>query len=128
MLTSSTDYSPSLLETVQRRASRRQDAVLMPIRELKGRVTFMAHDFFAPQTVQADVIYYRWSLRNWADKYCILALQAQIPMLKPGARIIIQDVILPEPGAAPLWKEKNARYVIRSPAFPSLAINSDHLL
>ncbi|KUI71081.1 6-hydroxytryprostatin B O-methyltransferase [Cytospora mali] len=77
--------------------------------ELKRRVTFMPHDFFAPQTVEVDVIYFRWSLRSWADKYCVLALQAQIPVLKPGARIIIQDIILPEPGTGPLWKEKNAR-------------------
>jgi hypothetical protein len=86
--------------------------VLMPLMELASRVTFMAHDFFAPQTVQADVIYYRWALRNWSDKYCILALKAQIPMLKPGARVIIQDVIMPEPGAAPMWKERIARFVI----------------
>jgi hypothetical protein len=87
----------------------------MPLRELKGRVTFEAHDFFAPQTVQADVIYYRWALRNWGDKYAILALRAQIPALKPGARVIIQDVILPEPGTAPMWKERIARFVICSP-------------
>ncbi|KAH8646476.1 S-adenosyl-L-methionine-dependent methyltransferase [Tricladium varicosporioides] len=77
--------------------------------EVKGRVTFEPHDFFAPQTIKGDVFYFRWVLRNWADKYCILALKAQIPMLKHGARVIIQDIIMPEPGAAPLWKEKSAR-------------------
>ncbi|ROW02484.1 hypothetical protein VMCG_06063 [Cytospora schulzeri] len=58
---------------------------------------------------EANVIFFRWSLRNWADKYCVMALKAQVPVLKPGARIIIQDTIMPEPGAVPLWKEKNAR-------------------
>src|SRR4051812_21002959 len=96
--------------------------VLNSIRELKGRVSFMTQDFYAPQTVQADVVYYRWSLRCWADKYCILALKAQVPALKPGARVIIQDVILPEPGAAPLWKERNARFVAYNLNFAKLIL------
>ena len=75
-------------------------------------MTFEEHDFFAPQTVEADAFFFRWSLRNWADKYCVLALRALIPKLKQGARVIIQDVILPEPGVGPLWKERNARFVI----------------
>lgn len=78
--------------------------------ELKGRVTIVPHDsFFASQTVAADVFLFRWSLRNWADKHCIMALRAQIPMLKSGGRVIIQDIILPEPGAGPLWRERSAR-------------------
>ncbi|EDO00422.1 hypothetical protein SS1G_14292 [Sclerotinia sclerotiorum 1980 UF-70] len=77
--------------------------------ELKKRVHFMAHDFFAPQTVQADVFYFRWILHNWADKYCVLILRAQIPALKPGARIIIQDTCMPEPGTVPLWRERDLR-------------------
>ncbi|THV44382.1 hypothetical protein BGAL_0657g00010 [Botrytis galanthina] len=77
--------------------------------ELKGKVTFEPHDFFAPQTTSADVFYFRWTLRNWADKYSILALKAQLPVLKPGNRLIIQDNILPEPGTGPAWREKAAR-------------------
>lgn len=108
-----------ILGRLQNTASHCQYVLLMCTRELKERVTFEEHDFFAPQTVQADVFYFRWTLRNWADKYCVLALKAQIPMLKPGARVIIQDVIMPEPGAAPLWKEKNARFVIQCTNSPS---------
>jgi hypothetical protein len=78
-------------------------------REVKGRVTFEEHEFFAPQTVDADVIYFRWTLRTWADRYCIAALKAQISKLKAGARIIVQDMILPEPGQGPAWKEKIGR-------------------
>lgn len=76
---------------------------------LRGRVSFMAHDFFAPQTIRADIFFFRWILHNWSDKYCILILRAQIPALKPGARLIIQDTCMPEPGAVPLWKEKDLR-------------------
>lgn len=86
--------------------------ILTPIREVKGRVTFEPHDFFALQTIEVDVVYIRWTLRNWADKYVILALRAQIPKLKRGSAIILQDIILPEPGKSALWKEKNARFVI----------------
>ncbi|EPE26281.1 S-adenosyl-L-methionine-dependent methyltransferase [Glarea lozoyensis ATCC 20868] len=77
--------------------------------ELKGRVTFEAHDFFAPQIVNADVVFFRWVLRTWGDKYCIAALKAQLPMLKSGARVVVQDMILPEPGKGPFWKERAAR-------------------
>ncbi|KAF3763274.1 S-adenosyl-L-methionine-dependent methyltransferase [Cryphonectria parasitica EP155] len=77
--------------------------------QLKNRVRFVAHDLFAPQTVQADVFFFRWVLHNWSDKYCIRILRAQVPVLKPNARIIIQDGCLPEPGAVAHWKEKYLR-------------------
>jgi len=77
--------------------------------ELKGRITFEAHELFAPQTVKADAVYFRWTLRNWADKYALMALKAQVPGLKAGGKIIIEDVILPEPGKPPFWKHKGAR-------------------
>lgn len=80
--------------------------------DLASRVKFMAHDFFAPQSVQADVYYFRWILHNWSNKYCILILRAQIPALKPGARIVIQDTCMPEPGTIARWKEKDLRYGI----------------
>ncbi|KAI9703100.1 MAG: hypothetical protein M1820_005972 [Bogoriella megaspora] len=62
---------------------------------LRGRVDFMAHDFFAEQKVRADVYYFRSIFHNWADKYCIKILQKLIPALDPGARVIIHQRILP---------------------------------
>ncbi|KAI1110868.1 S-adenosyl-L-methionine-dependent methyltransferase [Nemania sp. NC0429] len=62
---------------------------------LKGRVTFMAHDFFTPQPVSADVYYFRSIFHNWADKYCIKILRNLIPALRTGARIIIHERVLP---------------------------------
>ncbi|KAF2651749.1 S-adenosyl-L-methionine-dependent methyltransferase [Lophiostoma macrostomum CBS 122681] len=76
---------------------------------LKDRVEFMSHDLFAPQVLPADVVFLRWVLHNWSDKYCIEILRAQIPALKLGGRIIIQDTIMPEPGAIPLWRERFLR-------------------
>ncbi|KAI1324462.1 O-methyltransferase-domain-containing protein [Xylariaceae sp. FL0255] len=63
--------------------------------ELHDQVTFMAHDFFTPQTVTADVYFLRSIFHNWADKYCIKILENLIPALKPGARIIINERCLP---------------------------------
>lgn len=73
--------------------------------ELQGRVQFMAHDLFCQQPVKnADIYLLRWCLHNWSDKYCILMLQALACALKTGARVIIQETIMPEPGTVPMWK------------------------
>ncbi|KAK7750848.1 hypothetical protein SLS62_007247 [Diatrype stigma] len=65
--------------------------------ELKGRISFMAHGLFDPQPVQADVYFFRMVFHNWADKYAVKILKAQIPALRPGATILIQDTVMPEP-------------------------------
>lgn len=71
--------------------------------ELRGRVRLMAHDLFAPQPIQgADVYYLRWILHNWSDKYCILILRALVPALKRGAKVIIQETLMPEPSSVAL--------------------------
>ncbi|KAK8024452.1 O-methyltransferase-domain-containing protein [Apiospora rasikravindrae] len=77
--------------------------------DLNDRVSFMAHDLFKPQPVEADVYYMRWILHNWSDKYCKLILEALVPALKDGCRILIQDFCMPKPGEVALWKEQDAR-------------------
>ncbi|KAI1846473.1 hypothetical protein JX266_007370 [Neoarthrinium moseri] len=62
---------------------------------LHGQVSFMAHDFFTEQTVSADVYYFKSIFHNWADKYCIKILQSLVPALRPGAKIVIHERILP---------------------------------
>ncbi|KAH8588162.1 sterigmatocystin 8-O-methyltransferase [Bisporella sp. PMI_857] len=73
------------------------------------RLSFMEHDFFSEQKVVADVYYFRWIFHNWSDKYCIKILRSLVPALRPGVRIIINDVCIPEPGTMALWKEKELR-------------------
>jgi hypothetical protein len=75
----------------------------------------MAHDFFTTQTVGADAYILRTVLHNWADKYCIMILRALVPALKPGARILINDICLPKPGSVPAHRELDLRYVTHSP-------------
>ena len=80
--------------------------------ELKGRVDFMEHELFAPQTVQADVYFFRMAFRNWNDKNAVNILKAQIPALRPGAKLLIQDACMREPNVAPLCEERISRYAI----------------
>lgn len=73
-------------------------------------VKFMTHDLFEEQPVQgADVYLYRWTLHNWPDKYCIRALKALIPALKPGSRVLIMDFVMPPPGVLPNDVERKLR-------------------
>ncbi|KAI1181598.1 S-adenosyl-L-methionine-dependent methyltransferase [Nemania serpens] len=78
--------------------------------DLAGRVKFMTHNFFQEQPVTgADVYFFRWILHNWSDKYSIEILRKQIPALKPGAKIVINDYVLPEPGVLSKWQEDRLR-------------------
>ncbi|KAI2463102.1 S-adenosyl-L-methionine-dependent methyltransferase [Annulohypoxylon bovei var. microspora] len=78
--------------------------------ELRNRVQFITHDLFAQQPYKgADVYSLRWVFHTWSDKYCTQILRALIPALKPGARVIVQETLMPEPGAIATWKEKNMR-------------------
>ncbi|ROV93857.1 hypothetical protein VMCG_08810 [Cytospora schulzeri] len=88
--------------------------------QVAGRVEFMAHDFFMEQVVKgADgekmlnnfgtVYYFRWIMHNYSTPYAVKILQNLIPALKPGARIIINDHCLREPGQENPWDEKIMR-------------------
>ena len=79
---------------------------------LKGRVNFRAHDFFAEQPVKnADVYLLRLILHDWSDKYAKRILRALIPALRHGAKVIIQDRVVPGYGEVTLLQEREARYV-----------------
>ncbi|KAI0173698.1 sterigmatocystin 8-O-methyltransferase [Hypoxylon sp. FL1284] len=77
--------------------------------DLEERVSFMAHNLFDRQTIRGDVFFFRWIFHNWSDKYCIQILRAQVPALKPGTKLIIQEAIMPAPGTVAQWKERDLR-------------------
>ncbi|KAL1851061.1 hypothetical protein Daus18300_012670 [Diaporthe australafricana] len=79
--------------------------------KLKGRVEFQKHGLFDPQTVHADVYFFRMALRTWGDKYAVNALKAQAPVLRPGVKILIQEAVMPEQDTIPLWTERVWRSV-----------------
>jgi hypothetical protein len=78
-------------------------------------IEWMVHDYFTPQpVVGADVYLYRFVFHNLHDEKAIQALRAAIPALKPGARILINDESLPEPGKARWRNERAARYALQA--------------
>lgn len=79
--------------------------------ELANRLSYMAHDFFTPQPVSADIYYFRWIMHDWSDKYAIRILRALIPSLKKGARIVVNDHIIPDPGTVSSYEYKQHRSI-----------------
>lgn len=77
---------------------------------MAGRVRFIAHDLLATQTTPADVFFFRWILHNWPDRYCIRILRAQVPALKRGNRLVVQESLMPGPGTVTWLKERDYRY------------------
>ena len=78
-----------------------------------SRIEFMEHDFFNPQPVTAAVYIFRQIFHNWADSNVIKILRSLIPALRPGARVLVHDLILPEPGTVSLMQDRQIRYVRR---------------
>jgi SAM-dependent methyltransferase len=76
-------------------------------------VKFMVHDFFKEQPIKdADVYMLRWILHNWPDKYCIQILNALVPALKPGSRVLVMDFVMPPPLVLPNLVDRKLRYVL----------------
>jgi hypothetical protein len=73
------------------------------------KLKFMTHDFFTPQTVEADVYFYRFIFHNYSDEKAVEILKAATAALKPGARVLINDGNLPDPGEVRWFDEKAAR-------------------
>ena len=72
-------------------------------------VQFMEHDFFKPQPITADVYLLRWILHNYPTQLCLSILRNLVPTLKPGARVIVMDNIVPEPGSVSQMAEREIR-------------------
>ena len=77
---------------------------------LKDRVKFMEHDFFTEQPVKGAQVYLlRWILHDWSDTYAARILKALVPALRVGSKLVICEVILPEPGTLSNYEEKGLR-------------------
>jgi hypothetical protein len=70
----------------------------------------MGHNFFDDQLLEGDVYLYSQIFHDWPDAKCIRILKALIPKMKPGARVVCYDHLLPEPGTSPFLRERAARY------------------
>ncbi|OTB03947.1 hypothetical protein M426DRAFT_73684 [Hypoxylon sp. CI-4A] len=78
--------------------------------QIANRIRLEVHDFFKEQPVyNADVYFFRWIMHNYSTPYAVNILQNLIPALKPGARIIINDQCLRDPGIENPWDERLMR-------------------
>ncbi|KAF4548436.1 O-methyltransferase domain-containing protein 10 [Elsinoe fawcettii] len=80
--------------------------------ELKSKVSFVAHDFFKDQPQHAtkddqSIAYFaRFILHDWSDKYAQKILQPLASALRPQDTVILNEVVVPEPGELPRDLEK----------------------
>ncbi|MCJ1247515.1 hypothetical protein MMC30_004729 [Trapelia coarctata] len=73
------------------------DAIAAAKEQPGVNVSHMVADFFSEQTVKgADVYLFRSVMHNWPDAWAARILRAQIPALKPGAKILIMDELMPD--------------------------------
>lgn len=80
--------------------------------EISDRITFMGYDMMTTQpSKDADIYFFRAIFHNWTDFYCVKILKNQIPALKKGARLVINDSCLHEPGTLPSSTERKRRLV-----------------
>ncbi|KAK0609952.1 O-methyltransferase-domain-containing protein [Bombardia bombarda] len=82
--------------------------------DFTSRISFMAHDMFAPQPqhmLNTDVFMFRFVLHDWPDESVVKILRNLIPAMraKPGCRVIVMDYILPETGTELRVVEKMER-------------------
>ncbi|KAL9621340.1 MAG: hypothetical protein Q9160_004231 [Pyrenula sp. 1 TL-2023] len=74
-----------------------------------NRIEYMAHDFFTPQTREGDIYLFRWIFHDWPDSYVVKILRNLVPALKPAAKIVINEQLMPAPGTVPLLIERQIR-------------------
>lgn len=78
--------------------------------EFQERLSFKEYDFFTEQSVHgADVYLFRSILHDWPDAKAIEILQNQVPAMKPGARLILNEICLPDPGVLTFYQEQFLR-------------------
>ena len=65
---------------------------------LEGRLRFEVYDFRTPQPIKdADVYFFRRIFHDWPDDICLEILKNLVPSMKQGARVVLNENILPGP-------------------------------
>lgn len=104
------EYSPTvqcIVEDLSEVILQAQEGLSADLRE---RINFKVHDFFQEQPVKgADVYLLRLILHDWSDKYATLIIRALIPALKGGAKVVVNDRVVPGCGEAHYLAEREAR-------------------
>lgn len=83
--------------------------------DLQGRLVFSQHSFFEPQPIKnAAAFLIRQCTHNWADTDVITIFKSFVPGLEsssPATPLLINDIIIPEPGVWPRHQERVIRQV-----------------
>lgn len=77
-----------------------ESKLLMQKKGLSDRVWYCPHNFFGPQpgaSRGAAVYFLRNIMHNWSDQYCRRILNSIVEAMGPDSRIVICDIVLPEP-------------------------------
>ena len=93
---------PKVIESAKAAASKANQP-------LPPNLSFAAHSFLEPQPVIADVYLYRMVFHNWSDAGARRILEALKPALRPGARVILIEYVMPKMGSAPSYAELQTR-------------------
>ncbi|KAK6065091.1 o-methyltransferase [Seiridium cupressi] len=99
------DFYAGIEEAVSLDRAEVVEALAVP-EDLEGRLRFGAYDFLEQvQRVEgADVYMFRNCFHNWPDKYALRMLRNQIPVLRKGARVFVNEACMPEPHEVGLVK------------------------
>lgn len=76
--------------------------------ELASRISFLGHDFFTPQPPEAkhaDLYLLRMVLHDWRFAQALIILKHLVSAMKPGARLVIMETVLPKPGTIAVTQE-----------------------
>ncbi|KAI1113842.1 S-adenosyl-L-methionine-dependent methyltransferase [Nemania sp. NC0429] len=64
--------------------------------DLEGRLRFLPYNFLAEtMPYEADAYLFRHIFHDWSDQYAVKIFSNLVPALKPGTRIWINEVVLP---------------------------------
>ena len=83
----------------------------MPIVSLAESLDSSVSYKFCPILISKThaVYFFRWIIHNYSTPYAVKILKSLIPALKPGARIVVNDHCLREPGQETFWDERIMR-------------------
>lgn len=69
--------------------------------DLEGRLRFLPYNFLAEtMPYEADAYVFRHIFHDWSDQYAVKIFRNLVPALKPGTRVWINEVVLPNLSAA----------------------------
>ncbi|KAL3496089.1 S-adenosyl-L-methionine-dependent methyltransferase [Aspergillus germanicus] len=68
----------------------------------RPKISFQVHDFFKPNPeTSADVYFLRHIIHDWSDSYASKILRNIATVMKPTAKIVVMDIVVPEKGVLP---------------------------